>query len=157
MRVKAGVVLDQSGGEVPEAHAVASIRLVEAGGLQLGAGRPEQDLRCRGERFVVEVAQHDGGAFISVAVEQRVGAGANCDRFGGAACERVVAVARALALVLGLESAGERQELGLEVAGDEVELVTVGADADAARRAASRRSSFPGRRPVPGRSVQETR
>ena len=131
-----GAALGEHRRDVPQALGVALVGRVEAGGLELRAGRAEQDLRRGGERLVVEVAEHDDGPAL---LQQRGGVVAQRDRLGGAQGERVAGVARALVLVARLEAPGERQELGLQVRGDQVDP----GDAHAQRAAAHLRRGRP--------------
>jgi hypothetical protein len=73
-----------AGREVPEALAVALVGAVEAGRPDLGARGSEQELGGGGQRLVVEVAEHDQGALLSVAVETARGGVAQRDGLGGA-------------------------------------------------------------------------
>jgi hypothetical protein len=74
-------------------------------------GGPRRICVVAAQGLVVEVAEHDHVAFLAVVVEERVGGGPDGRGLGGAAGERVVGVAGALALVGGLEPAGEREQL----------------------------------------------
>ena len=59
------------------------------------APRAEQDLGGGGQRFVVEVAEHDHGALLALVVQQPSRVVAQGDGLGGAQRERVAGVARA--------------------------------------------------------------
>ena len=103
---------------------VALVGPVEAGGVDLRAGRAEQDLRGGRERLVVEVAEHDDARAPARAVEQRGRRRRSGDRLGGAQGERVAAIAGPLVLVARAEAAaGVAEQLRLQVRRHEVDLV----------------------------------
>ena len=84
---------------------------------------------CLDKPVPVEVAEDDDGPSF---LEQRGGVVAQRDRLGGAQREGVAGVPRPLVLVARLEAPGERQQLGLQVGGDQVDS----RDADPQRAAA---------------------
>ena len=112
------------GGQVPQPVAVAQVRLVEPSGAQLGTWRPKQDLGGGGLRGVVEVAADNHVAFLSVALQLVGGPRPDGDGLGGLLMQSVQAEAGAFGLVARLEAgllgatAGEGQQLGLQVSGE---------------------------------------
>jgi hypothetical protein len=94
-------------------------------------GGPSRIWGGGGQRLVVEVAEHDHGALLSLAVQQRGGVVTQGDGLSGAQRQRVSGVARAFAFVARVEALrGVAEQLGLEVAGDEVDRGPVHVDAD---------------------------
>lgn len=95
-------------GETPEPLPIALVVLVVVGGADLGAGRRLEDLGGRGGQFVVEVAEDQDGALLSLAGEQLGRGRADGNRFGGAAEQGVGGEPAACAFVAGREPAARK-------------------------------------------------
>ena len=117
--------------EIPQPPRVALVGLVEPAGADLRAAGPQEDLRRRCERLVVEVAEQDDGPFVPVPFEERVREHPHGCRLGRPAVQGVGAEACTLPLVArGEPPAGIGEELGLQVARDEVDPRAGGGDPD---------------------------